>query len=53
MTFAAGDTAGEGDFGDIRMLGQVLAGFGADPRQDVEDPFRQTRFGRFPPASAR
>ncbi len=38
--FAAGDAAGEGDFGDVRMLGQILAGFRADP-QDVKHPVRQ------------
>lgn len=38
ITFAAGDAAGEGYFGDVRMLGQILAGFRADPRQDVKHP---------------
>lgn len=44
ITFAAGDAAGEGDFGDVRMLGQILAGFRADPWQDVKHPVRQARF---------
>ncbi len=42
--FAAGDAAGEGDFGDTRMFSQVLAGLRADPWQDVKHPVRQARF---------
>jgi hypothetical protein len=38
ITFAAGDAAGEGDFGDVRMLGQILAGFRADPGRTLNTP---------------
>lgn len=52
ITFAAGDAAGKGDFGDARMLGQVLAGLRAHARQDVKHAVRQARFG-VDPASFR
>lgn len=45
ITFAAGNAAGEGDFGDARVLGQELAGFCAHARQNVKHAVRQTRFG--------
>jgi hypothetical protein len=44
ITFAAGDAAGKGDFGDVRMFGQILPGFGADARQDVKYAVRQAGF---------
>lgn len=45
ITFAAGNAAGEGDFGDARVLGQELTGFCAHARQNVKHAIRQTRFG--------
>lgn len=44
ITFAAGDAAGKGDFGDVRVLGEILAGFGAGARQHVKYARRESRF---------